>query len=161
MRTGDAFVEVTVTAVDGVHDGVLEARGVMELEVDLAEFAVFTGGYAGANGGDVAVEDECESRGRLVQITSIVGEDDSVCTHVVRSEERNCPTVPCGHPVPDVVIPWMVTVLGSGLSARVSMMGFAMAAIAKARMVRVLMNILKNCQSGQDDGRVGGGTEDA
>jgi hypothetical protein len=55
---GDALLNGRVTAVVGRQDGVLEPAGVLEVDVQLAILALLGDGNAGANRGDVGVEDE-------------------------------------------------------------------------------------------------------
>jgi hypothetical protein len=67
--------------------------------------------------------------------------------YVVRSLDMNFPTEPWGHPVPDVVIPLIVTWVGSGLSARDSTVGAAIAVATIAKKVKILVSIVmvENC----------------
>lgn len=51
-------IECSVSTVVGGEDGVLEAAGVLEVQVELAVLAALGDGNAGADGGDVGVEDE-------------------------------------------------------------------------------------------------------
>ena len=61
LRAADAFVQVRISAVVGREDRVLEAAGVLEVEVELAVLAALGDGNTGADGSDVIVEDECQS----------------------------------------------------------------------------------------------------
>jgi hypothetical protein len=55
---GDALLDGRVAAVVGGQDRVLEASGVLDINVELAVLALLGDGDAGADGGDVGVEDE-------------------------------------------------------------------------------------------------------
>ena len=60
---GDALVEVGVATVIGSEDGVLEATGIQQIEVDLAVLAVLSNGDGGAERGDVGIEDQGDGGG--------------------------------------------------------------------------------------------------
>jgi hypothetical protein len=55
---GDALLDGRVAAVVGRQDRVLEAAGVLHVDVKLAVLALLGDGDAGADGGNVRVEDE-------------------------------------------------------------------------------------------------------
>jgi hypothetical protein len=56
--TGNTLLDGRVTAVVGRQDGVLEASGVLKVDVELAVLALLGDGDAGADRRDVGVEDE-------------------------------------------------------------------------------------------------------
>lgn len=56
--TSDTLLEGSITAVIGGQDGVLEATRVPDVDVQLAVLAGVGQSNAGANGGDVGIEDE-------------------------------------------------------------------------------------------------------
>jgi hypothetical protein len=55
---GDTLLDGSVATVVGGQDGVLEASGVLDVDVELAVLALLSESDAGASGGDVGVEDE-------------------------------------------------------------------------------------------------------
>ena len=61
-RTGDTLVDSSVTTVVGAEHRVLEAAGVVDVDVDLAVLALLSDGNAGADGRNVRVEDERDER---------------------------------------------------------------------------------------------------
>src|SRR5689334_13796255 len=56
--TGNTLLDAGVATVIGRQDGVLEATGVQDVNIELAVLALLSDGDAGADGGDVGVEDE-------------------------------------------------------------------------------------------------------
>ena len=56
--SGNTLLDGRVTTVVGRQDGVLEASGVLKVDVELAVLALLGDGNAGADGGNVRVEDE-------------------------------------------------------------------------------------------------------
>jgi len=61
LDTSDASVKANVTTELGAEDAVLEARWILKIQVQLAVLAGLCCGDAGADGGDVGVEDQGES----------------------------------------------------------------------------------------------------
>jgi hypothetical protein len=55
---GDALLNGRVAAVVGRQDRILEASGVLEVDIELAVLALLGDRNAGADGGNVRVEDE-------------------------------------------------------------------------------------------------------
>lgn len=59
--TADAFSEGSISTVVGAENRVLESTGVLDVDIQLAILAGLGGGNAGAYGGNVGVEDECDN----------------------------------------------------------------------------------------------------
>lgn len=57
-RAADTLLQRGVATVVGTEDGVLEAAGVLDVDVQLAVLAGLGDGDTGADGGDIGVEDE-------------------------------------------------------------------------------------------------------
>ena len=58
MGTVDTSIELSKAAVVGGEDGVLEATGILQVDVELAVLAVLCDGDTLAHGGNIRVEDE-------------------------------------------------------------------------------------------------------
>lgn len=56
----DALLEGSISTVIGAEDGVLEATGVLDVDVQLAVLALVGDGNVGADGGNVGVEDDSD-----------------------------------------------------------------------------------------------------
>ena len=87
LGAGDALIESGVSTVVGGEDGVLEAAGVLEVQVKLAILAALGDGDTGTDGGDVLVEDEGHdgavlgdgrSNGEVGAASSSVGDTDDL-----------------------------------------------------------------------------------
>lgn len=56
--TCDTLLDGSIATIIGRQDGVLEATGVLNVDVELAVLALLSNSNAGADGSDVRVEDE-------------------------------------------------------------------------------------------------------
>lgn len=61
LTCGDTGISIHVATVDSVEDAVLETGWIFEVNVQLAILAALIDGDAGADGGDILVEDESEA----------------------------------------------------------------------------------------------------
>lgn len=111
-----ARVQLGVPVVRRLDDGVLEAAGVLEVEVDLAVLAAVRLRRARSDVGLKTIEAESDDLQEkpLSVFTDEKGPKDWILT--VRSGDTSLVTVPCGHPLPEVEALTIWISSGEGLS---------------------------------------------
>jgi hypothetical protein len=95
LNTSDALLETSIASELGAENAVLEARWVLQVDVELAVQSGSSDWYIGADSCDHSIKDEGKAN------RNVRSDFKSwTVTHVFLSAERKYPTVFCGQPLP-------------------------------------------------------------